>query len=294
MAIPKAVKKQAEEARRLTGDPALVETPESPPALEPDPVEQAIDAQDQQADQPTTAPAPAEVQSENWELRFRNYKAGTDETIHQLRQENAALKGEVADLKAKLEQQTASVGVLTDEEREDWGDIEHIIERVARQMVERELAPTREKIEVIAERSAETDRERFEEGLTRRVPNWRTINEDPKFIAWLQEADEFSGQLRTTLIHQAAASRDIDRVAAFFTAFAGASKAPTARRDPRERELPNTVRGDTPVSVKRTYSNDEIRKLYDQKRRGAYRGRDEEWRAIEADISAAVSEGRIR
>jgi len=294
MAIPKAVKKQAEEARRLTGDPALVENTG---------VAASTRTRSGRTDHRRSRPAgrPAYYGSGSGRSPVRKLGAsvpqlqgGHDETIHQLRQENAALKGEVADLKAKLEQQTASVGVLTDEEREDWGDIEHIIERVARQMVERELAPTREKIEVIAERSAETDRERFEEGLTRRVPNWRTINEDPKFIAWLQEADEFSGQLRTTLIHQAAASRDIDRVAAFFTAFAGASKAPTARRDPRERELPNTVRGDTPVSVKRTYSNDEIRKLYDQKRRGAYRGRDEEWRAIEADISAAVSEGRIR
>ncbi len=299
MAVPRAVKKQADEAQRLfeqrNGDPERVETPEPPPA------DQIPEPQKVETDPQT---APVEAKPENWELRYRNYKAGTDETIHQLRQENAALRGEVSTLKDSMEGQRdkapAQSGFLSDEEREEYGDLADIIERVAKQMVERELAPTRQKVESIAERSAETERERFEDGLTRRVKDWKVINEDPRFIAWLNEVDDFSGQPRTTLIHHAAASRDIERVAAFFNAFKelpGGTPPARAQRDPKEREFPGTHRGDgePPASgQKRTYSNDEIRVLYEQKRRGFYQGRDQEWRAIEADISAAVAEGRIR
>lgn len=291
MAVPKAVKKQAEEAQRLfeqrNGDPASTEVLDPPPQDEVPPKVEA--------DPP---PAPAEAKPENWELRYRNYKAGTDETIHQLRQETAALRGELLELKEKRVESTDS-GFLTDEEREEYGDLAVLIERVAKAMVERELAPTRQKVDSIAERSAETDRDRFEDGLTKRVKDWKVVNEDPRFIAWLNEVDDFSGQQRTALIHHAAAARDVDRVAAFFTAFKELPGAPQARqqRDPKERELAGNHRGEgePPASnQKRTYSNDEIRNLYDQRLRGAYKGRDQEWRAIEADISAAVDEGRIR
>jgi len=293
MAVPKAVKRQAEEAQRLfeqrNGDPEPVVHTDPPPT------DQTPEPPEVETDPPA---APVEAKPENWELRYRNYKAGTDETIHQLRQENAALRGEVASLKEQADAGKSQPGFLSDEELEEYGDLAGIIERVAKQMVERELAPTRQKVESIAERSAETERERFEDGLTKRVKDWRVINEDPKFIAWLQEVDDFSGQQRTTLIHNAAAQRDIERVAAFFAAFKEQpGGTPPTRRDPRARELPGTHRGDSEPpasSQKRTYSNAEIRELYDQKRRGAYRGRDQEWRAIEADISAAVAEGRIR
>lgn len=298
MAVPRAVKKQAEEAQRLfeqrNGDPAVVETPEPPPT------DQTPEPPEVETDPP---PAPVEAKPENWELRYRNYKAGTDETIHQLRQETAALRGEVAALKEKQVEAThaSSSGFLTDEEREEYGDLAGLIERVAKQMVERELAPTRQKVDSIEERSAETERDRFEDGLTKRVKDWKVINEDPRFIAWLNEVDDFSGQQRTTLIHHAAAARDIERVAAFFTAFTkelpGGTPPVPPKRDPRAREFPEAHRGEgePPASgQKRTYSNDEIRSLYDQKRRGAYKDRDQEWRSIEADISAAVAEGRIR
>lgn len=294
MAVPKSVKKQAEEAQRLfeqrNGDPVGTEVLDPPPQVE--------DPPKVETDPP---PAPVETKPENWELRYRNYKAGTDETIHQLRQETAALRGELLELKEKRVESTDS-GFLTDEEREEYGDLAVLIERVAKAMVERELAPTRQKVESIAERSAETERDRFEDGLTRRVKDWKVINEDPRFIAWLNEVDDFSGQQRTVLIHHAAAARDVDRVAAFFASFTkefpnGGTPPVQPKRDPKERELAGNHRGDgePPASTqKRTYSNDEIRALYDQRLRGAYKGRDQEWRAIEADISAAVDEGRIR
>src|SRR5262245_54260765 len=52
-----------------------------------------------------------------------------------------------------------------------------------------------------------------------------------------------------------------------------------------------------PVAVDRRkeeiYSREEIARLYEQHRRGAYRGREAEWRRQEADIIAAGREGRI-
>jgi len=175
MAVPKAVKRQAEEAQRLfeqrNGDPEPVVHTDPPPT------DQTPEPPEVETDPPA---APVEAKPENWELRYRNYKAGTDETIHQLRQENAALRGEVASLKEQADAGKSQPGFLSDEELEEYGDLAGIIERVAKQMVERELAPTRQKVESIAERSAETERERFEDGLTKRVKDWRVDQRRPE------------------------------------------------------------------------------------------------------------------
>ncbi len=59
----------------------------------------------------------------------------------------------------------------------------------------------------------------FEAALKSAVPDWEVINVDPAFVAWLDEPDESSGELRTVLIHRAATENDIARVAAFFNDF---------------------------------------------------------------------------
>ena len=41
------------------------------------------------------------------------------------------------------------------------------------------------------------------------------------------------------------------------------------------------------------YTASQISKLYDQKRRGAYNGREQEWARLEADFFRAQKEGRV-
>ena len=47
-------------------------------------------------------------------------------------------------------------------------------------------------------------------------------------------------------------------------------------------------------SGKPTYTREQIKQLYEQHRRGAYAGREAEWNRLEADIIAAIREGRVQ
>jgi hypothetical protein len=92
-----------------------------------------------------------------------------------------------------------------------------------------------------------------------------------------------SGCVRQQLLNQAIASSDAARVVSFFRSFlreAGAAgQAPSASQGP---------------SRKPTYTRAQVQQIYDQHRRGAYRGLEAEWVRQDADIIAASREGRIQ
>lgn len=83
-----------------------------------------------------------------------------------------------------------------------------------------------EKLKKIDERQDESeDRDvasaatTFYTDLTKEVEDWRTINKSKEFLGWLAEKDPFTGLTRHTLLEDAHAVLDLDRVAHFFTAF---------------------------------------------------------------------------
>jgi hypothetical protein len=123
------------------------------------------------------------------------------------------------------------------------------------------------------------------------VPNWREIDRNPRWHDWLLGIDALSGEVRQALLNAAISASDLNRVVGFFRAFqnqegqavdAGTSTA-----------LGAPLRRTRPPSGKPTYTRELIKQLYDQHRRGAYRGREAEWARQEADIIAAGREGRV-
>ena len=86
------------------------------------------------------------------------------------------------------------------------------------------------------------------------------------------------------LLNDAIASGSDARIAAFFRGFQQeAGQAPAATRGVR-----------TASSGKPTYTREQIGQLYEQHRKGAYAGREQEWARQEADIFAAQREGRVQ
>ena len=133
------------------------------------------------------------------------------------------------------------------------------------------------------------------------MPNWREIDRDPRWLAWLAGRHNFSGDVRQHLLndrgegrcrvrdapllrHQhfnaAAARGDAESVISFFNDFL---KTRPAAPQPA---------GPAPTG-KQIYTRGDILGLHEQHRRGAYAGREIEWMRIEHDIIAAGREGRI-
>jgi hypothetical protein len=64
------------------------------------------------------------------------------------------------------------------------------------------------------------------------VPNWRQINDDPRFHQWLLMPDTYSGVIRDHLLKDAAHAANASRVISFFKGFlAAAGQAPSAAND---------------------------------------------------------------
>jgi hypothetical protein len=98
------------------------------------------------------------------------------------------------------------------------------------------------------------------------------------------EFDPLSGCVRQQLLNDAIANGDAGRVVAFFKGF---------QREAGQASSPQRCHN-TATPSKPTYTRAQIGALYEQHRKGAYRGREAEWTRIENDIFSAQREGRVQ
>jgi len=105
---------------------------------------------------------------------------------------------------------------------------------------------------------------------------------EPTLAAMAGKNHDLNGRTRQELLNNATAAGDAHRVIRFFKGFlqeyGGASQARGATTAPGGRPF---------------YTRAQIAWLYNQHRKGAYRGREAEWARIDADIIAAGREGRV-
>jgi hypothetical protein len=135
----------------------------------------------------------------------------------------------------------------------------------------------------------ETQRNLFQT-LDRAVPDWRRINDDPQWIAWLHGRHELSGLPRQRWLDDAVAQGDAGRVIEIFRGYL--QTAAGHRGQERARQ---TAAGPPQATVtgRHVYSRPEIAKLYAAHQAGAYQGREADWARQEQDIIAAGREGRV-
>jgi len=124
------------------------------------------------------------------------------------------------------------------------------------------------------------------------VPDYKQIDSDPAWLSWLAQIDPLSGRQRQQLLNEAIAASDASRVIGFFRQFQAAGRASGPAPAPSHSPSYGTRRATSSISGQ-IYSAAQIAKLYDQHRRGAYRGREAEWARQEADIFRAQHEGRV-
>lgn len=307
----------------------------------PAPAEEApadeVNEQASAAPSPAPAPAPAAAQppaadttqdenSESYAQRWRSLQ-GIHNALQAKHREAEQARANLEALIAQMQSAPRAPAAprqshLTDKDKTEYGaEMVDFVRRVVRDEVGplaqavrgvasqvgglSKLAPI---VETVAAAQVSGTREAFYADLTRAVPDWQTINNDPAFHAWLLEVDPFSGLKRDTLLKDAHDTLELGRVVSIFRGFAraGASappaapaaapSAPLSARERLERQVaPGRVAGSTPpqVAQKRTWSNSDIAKFYSDKRAGVYRGKEQEAAALEQDIYAAQREGRI-
>ena len=286
-----------------------------------------------QAETPDADQGEKTASGEDWEQKYRVLQGKYNAEVPRLHRELNTLRGEMQDLRAAYleirEQQQPpaeespneepAAKLLSEEDIEDYGeDLINVIKRAAKEELLPELSRLREENQQLKAQLGdvsnvviESARDKLLNTLDKEVPNWKDINVDENFLQWLEHRDAFSGQRRLDMLHQAFEANDAQRVVAFFEGFI---KEHTALKTPQEAPSsgvqpkvdmdslvapgkPKSGEGQTSGSTQpdeRVWTQADISAFYRDVRRGVYRGRESEKRAVEHQIIKAVNENRVR
>lgn len=275
---------------------------------------------------PPAEPTGATV-DEDFETRYNvlqgKYNAEVPRLHQTVREQAARLQG-MEQLIASMQQRAAqpeqpeTVTVVTDADREAYGDSLDVMRRVfaeesadlrrqvasLTQAVQQMTNTVVPRVNEVARQQVRNADEQFWQTLGTLVPNWQAINDDNGFKSWLLEHDPMAGTTRQALLEIAHRNLDARRVASFFNTWTSLNNSAAAPQGGAKRARPNELEAQvspgrgrsapTPApNAPKQYTREEISKFYADVRRGVYRGRDEERAKIEREIFAAGGSGRV-
>ena len=344
MSLPEQLQRQVSEAQSIidkhygTGaepasaeaisTPEVQQTPETP-AVEParaEPVAEVVAA-------PVVklAPPAEDPNSDTYRSRWLSlqglYQRQTGE-LHDLRgrlQQMEQLLGtmQAATVAPSQAQTPAGDQFISDKDVQDFGaDLVDMSRRAAKEenralldtvsQLRAEIASLRgvvPAVQNVQRQQAVSAEEKFFAELTRVLPGWEAINQQPDFHRWLLSPDPMTGIARQTYLEDAHRSADVRRAFAIFQQFSQLSGQPAGQSDgqnaptqvpvsKKELEMqvaPGRVLSAPPPQQQqaKTWTPQEVTKFYGDVRRGVYKGREQERASIERDIFQAQREGRF-
>ena len=279
--------------------------PTAKPDATPAPTQNTTDA--------NKATPPKVETEETWEARYKTLAGKYNAEVPRLKTANDALQGKLNEQTAqlndvtarlkKLEDEKAQAPLVTKEEVDAFGEpLTDFTRRLAREEASKivpsvsadEVASLKKELTELKEGTARTALEAFLDRLTELVPDWREINVDPLFHAYLGEIDPNFGMERQAGLRTAQVAFDAPRAARFFDAYKKVSSTGVAAAKDKlnEQVVPDTRQSAQLPTGKRVYTRGEIKEFYANWRAG--RVSDADAIAMEAEINRALAEGRVR
>lgn len=332
---------------------AAVEKYYQPQEVPPEGEATNVEAQAQpepQADPPPQAEPPVEVtptgkvDNGTWEQRYLAMKGRYDRSVEDnraLQDTNRQLSDRIRQLETLLATNPMRVAsadtgttstvltddeiqsLITDEERQVYGDdMLEVVAKKVREVAEprisrlqKDIENLRKTQEVVAQTFEMSARDKMFSQLDTSVPQWRELNSDQQFLAWLQLPDVLSGAIRQDLLNDAVSRHDAYRAQQFFKGFLAEKAAVDPARggnqavtgsDPspkvdlatlaapgRAKTAPGTTDGSA-AADKPIITRQQIAQFYADCTSGKYKGRDADREATERAIFLAQAEGRVR
>lgn len=244
----------------------------------------------------------------DWEHRYRSLNGmlrQRDQKIEQLYEMIAAMSTAQAQQSQQPQEDPAEQPLVSKDDETAFGsDLIDLVRRVTREEFNvlrkgfmEELQGLKGQVQQVETSVKQTASEKFEAELDKRVPSWRNIDADPKFIEWLQ-----SSPVRNQQFVQAV--QKLDHVAAgdlfeMYGQMTGqAQQQKTEAKQSRRQELEKQVapgksrKVSTPdhsAEDKKTWTRSEIARFYADKRNMDPK----EFARQEKDVFAAQAEGRV-
>ena len=316
--LPPNVQRAKERAESYYNKP-----PAQPPSADVPPaaaapevnVEPPAPAPEPQPEPPAPTAPPAPVPAEQWEHRYNSMKGRYDQSQEYIRQLSEQLQRTQRE-KAVKPENNQPTRLLTEEEERDYGpEFIQVVKKAAQEDINPEIVALRQSVEDLRLQNQAIAMQGVYDALARTVPDWQKVNRSKEFAQWLLLPDVYSGGIRQSLLTEAFQAADAPRVVSFFRGFLSEqaatgsatpamSPAEQAPQPPRTPALsldalaaPGRARSASaqqPTAEKPVYTVSDIRKFYEDVRRGLYAGRDAEHQAIERDIFQAQNEGRVK
>lgn len=251
----------------------------------------------------------------NWKKRYTSLRSHHDAQMYELRSELSRMKSSVVDLKksnAALASQVHSIesgdnSFITEEERAILGDdavnvLMKVNEKTVKPLKDQLAAEQSARLkaeELDALKAQEVAKGLFVQRLERLVPNYPSIDTDPRFLNWMNDQDEWSGVERKVLFQRAVANGDVGRAAEFYVTFYNLTTkvpkdnladkiTPTGSSNSAVNHSQHTPQGSEVISMQF------IDNFFNDVARGRYKGRLALQQEIEAKIDKAVAEGKVR
>jgi hypothetical protein len=312
MALPKQVAQQLKDVEeleaKLNAEPEKTEEP---------PVEPEAD-QPEVAETAQATPSQPEPQKtvDSWEQKYRSLQGIFDAEV-------PALHAKVKELTRELQAATAQINELkaapkpapqnaeplvSDQDVETFGqDLIDLQRRVAREVAAEfrsELAAKDAKIAELEKRieqaSSRVGEVTFEQRLNRMIPDFDQLNSDPKWVDWLDEVDPLTRAPRRLFAQQAYDSGDVEALVHYVNMFrqsiGPAQTQVNQNKAKLERQTAPTRNASSSVSTaqEKVYSTAQVEEMFSKARRLNIQGRFDEANKLEAEITAAYAEGRVR
>ena len=329
MALPKQVQAQLAELEELEKTLEAQKKPKLVKDEEVKPDEEQLDTEAEVTEEPVAAtPEPEEAKSadtsptdvaDEFEQKYKTLRGKYDAEVPRLHQQVRDLNGKLEELakslEAKPEPPTKSkekVSYVTDADRAEFGEELIDVQRRVAQEVSQEYTERMEQqdavIQKLQEQLAKTGNDVGEMSFTQRlhsvVPDFAEIDNDERWVAWLNEHDPM---LRGPRRDQAAAAfqaGDAEAVLHYVNLFKESISEPeTAPRQQRQTELEKQVAPNRSANSVRTQSANQNSKIYSPKevdnawtkvRTLNTKGKYADAEKLEAELTAAYMEGRVR
>lgn len=318
MALPRQVEAQLKEIEAIEKQLQAPAEP-APAAVEPAPAAQQNETAPTTAAEsaPTTAvaePAPAPAEDPKWEQRYKTLKGMYDAEVPRLHAQVKELTAAIAQLQAQQAPAApapapATQKLVTDEDVQAFGeDLIEVQRKVAREVaaefrteidaLKAQNAQLQQQLGQTGQQVAETS---FDQRLHRLVPDFSALNDDPRWIAWLDEVDPMLRGPRRIAAQEALNRGDAEGVAHYVDLFRQ-SIAPAAQPAPAadkaaelERQIqPRRAAGNgAPAPQGKLYTAANISEMFGRAARLSASGQIDEARKLEAEIDAAYMEGRV-
>ena len=329
MALPKQVEAQLKELEKIEQQIADSQKNNAAPAPT-DPAPNPEPAPAEPTPEPTPAPAeptpvetkpePTEpvVAEETWQQKYKTLKGMYDAEVPRLHADLRELKSQVESLRKAAEAKpaepvkpAAQEKLVTDADVEAFGsDLIEVQRKVAREVaaefrgeldaIKAENDKLREQLNMTGTQVSEAS---FEQRLHRLVPDFETVNADPKWIAWLNEVDPLLRGPRMTVAQGAFNRGDAEGIAHYVSLFKAtlapatpAEPAPSKAEEIARQVQPNrSASSAAPVSQQgKVYTDLDIQKMFRRAIEMSAKGQNDEARKLEAEIDSAYKEGRVK